>query len=130
MEDYAIQSYNLRVLTNAGSLHNLVRFLRASALRSANLLNKADLARDTGSSRREEKRIAQGETLGDRLPKEFPPRRGGEKRAYEAGQDVVRLSAPTGRNPLATYLSQGFTLGYSLPLPDGSNQVVSVHSAL
>jgi len=37
------------------------------------------------SSRREEKRIAQGETLGDYLPKEYPPRRGGAKRKHGAG---------------------------------------------
>ena len=36
-------------LTNVGSLRDFERFLRACALRSANLLNKADLARDVGS---------------------------------------------------------------------------------
>jgi predicted AAA+ superfamily ATPase len=35
-------------LANVGSLRNFERFLRACALRSANLLNKADLARDVG----------------------------------------------------------------------------------
>jgi predicted AAA+ superfamily ATPase len=39
---------DVRSLTNVGSLRDFERFLRASALRSANLLNKADLARDTG----------------------------------------------------------------------------------
>ncbi len=35
-------------LSNVGSLRDFERFLRACALRSANLLNKADLARDIG----------------------------------------------------------------------------------
>ena len=35
-------------LANVGSLRDFERFLRACALRSANLLNKADLARDVG----------------------------------------------------------------------------------
>ena len=35
-------------VTNVGSLRDFERFLRACALRSANLLNKADLARDVG----------------------------------------------------------------------------------
>lgn len=39
---------DVRALTNVGSLRNFERFLRACALRSANLLNKADLARDVG----------------------------------------------------------------------------------
>ena len=34
--------------SNVGSLRDFERFLRACALRSANLLNKADLARDVG----------------------------------------------------------------------------------
>ena len=38
----------MRSLTNVGSLRDFERFLRACALRSANLLNKADLARDVG----------------------------------------------------------------------------------
>jgi hypothetical protein len=37
---------DVRSLTNVGSLRDFERFLRACALRSANLLNKADLARD------------------------------------------------------------------------------------
>ncbi len=39
---------DLRALANVGSLRDFERFLRACALRSANLLNKADLARDVG----------------------------------------------------------------------------------
>lgn len=39
---------DVRSLANVGSLRDFERFLRASALRSANLLNKADLARDIG----------------------------------------------------------------------------------
>lgn len=39
---------DVRSLTNVGSLRDFERFLRACALRSANLLNKADLARDIG----------------------------------------------------------------------------------
>jgi hypothetical protein len=39
---------DVRSLTNVGSLREFERFLRACALRSANLLNKADLARDVG----------------------------------------------------------------------------------
>src|ERR1035438_1877869 len=39
---------DVRALTNVGSLRDFERFLRACALRSANLLNKADLARDIG----------------------------------------------------------------------------------
>jgi uncharacterized protein len=39
---------DVRSLTNVGSLRDFERFLRAFALRSANLLNKADLARDVG----------------------------------------------------------------------------------
>ena len=39
---------DLRLLTNVGSLRDFERFMRACALRSANLLNKADLARDVG----------------------------------------------------------------------------------
>jgi predicted AAA+ superfamily ATPase len=39
---------DVRALTNVGSLRDFERFLRACALRSANLLNKADLARDVG----------------------------------------------------------------------------------
>lgn len=39
---------DVRSLTNIGSLRDFERFLRACALRSANLLNKADLARDVG----------------------------------------------------------------------------------
>jgi hypothetical protein len=38
----------VRSLANVGSLRDFERFLRACALRSANLLNKADLARDIG----------------------------------------------------------------------------------
>lgn len=39
---------DIRALTHVGSLRDFERFLRACALRSANLLNKADLARDIG----------------------------------------------------------------------------------
>ncbi len=39
---------DVRTLGNVGSLRDFERFLRACALRSANLLNKADLARDVG----------------------------------------------------------------------------------
>ena len=39
---------DVRPLANVGSLRDFERFLRACALRSANLLNKADLARDVG----------------------------------------------------------------------------------
>jgi predicted AAA+ superfamily ATPase len=39
---------DVRDLANVGSLRDFERFLRACALRSANLLNKADLARDIG----------------------------------------------------------------------------------
>ena len=39
---------DVRSLTHVGSLRDFERFLRACALRSANLLNKADLARDVG----------------------------------------------------------------------------------
>lgn len=39
---------DVRSLTNVGSLRDFERFLRACAIRSANLLNKADLARDVG----------------------------------------------------------------------------------
>ena len=39
---------DVRSLANIGSLRDFERFLRACALRSANLLNKADLARDVG----------------------------------------------------------------------------------
>jgi len=39
---------DIRALSNVGSLRDFERFLRACALRSANLLNKADLARDIG----------------------------------------------------------------------------------
>jgi uncharacterized protein len=41
---------DVRALANVGSLRDFERFLRACALRSANLLNKADLARDVGVS--------------------------------------------------------------------------------
>jgi uncharacterized protein len=41
---------DVRSLTQVGSLRDFERFLRACALRSANLLNKADLARDVGIS--------------------------------------------------------------------------------
>jgi predicted AAA+ superfamily ATPase len=41
---------DVRTLSNVGSLRDFERFLRACALRSANLLNKADLARDVGIS--------------------------------------------------------------------------------
>jgi len=41
---------DVRALLNVGSLRNFERFLRAAALRSAQLLNKADLARDVGVS--------------------------------------------------------------------------------
>ncbi len=39
---------DVRSLTNVASLRDFERFVRACALRSANLLNKADLARDVG----------------------------------------------------------------------------------
>lgn len=39
---------DVRSLANVGSLRDFERFLRACAMRSANLLNKADLARDVG----------------------------------------------------------------------------------
>ena len=39
---------DIRSLANVGSLRDFERFLRACALRSANLLNRADLARDVG----------------------------------------------------------------------------------
>ena len=39
---------DVRSSTNVGSLRDFERFLRACALRSANRLNKADLARDVG----------------------------------------------------------------------------------
>jgi hypothetical protein len=39
---------DVRALANVGNLRDFERFLRACALRSANLLNKADLARDVG----------------------------------------------------------------------------------
>jgi len=39
---------DVRTLANVGKLRDFERFLRACALRSANLLNKADLARDVG----------------------------------------------------------------------------------
>ena len=42
---------DVRSLANVGSLRDFERFLRACALRSANLLNKADLARDVGIAR-------------------------------------------------------------------------------
>lgn len=41
---------DVRSLANVGSLRDFERFLRVCALRSANLLNKADLARDVGIS--------------------------------------------------------------------------------
>lgn len=41
---------DVRSLANIGSLRDFERFLRACALRSANMLNKADLARDVGIS--------------------------------------------------------------------------------
>jgi predicted AAA+ superfamily ATPase len=41
---------DVRALANVGSLRDFERFLRACALRSANLLNKANLARDVGIS--------------------------------------------------------------------------------
>jgi predicted AAA+ superfamily ATPase len=41
---------DVRSLANVGSLRDFERFLRACSLRSANLLNKADLARDVGIS--------------------------------------------------------------------------------
>jgi hypothetical protein len=41
---------DVRTLANVGNLRDFERFLRACALRSANLLNKADLARDVGIS--------------------------------------------------------------------------------
>jgi predicted AAA+ superfamily ATPase len=41
---------DVRSLSSVGSLRDFERFLRACALRSANLLNKADLARDVGIS--------------------------------------------------------------------------------
>jgi predicted AAA+ superfamily ATPase len=39
---------DVRALANVGSLRDFERFLRSCALRSGNLLNKADLARDVG----------------------------------------------------------------------------------
>jgi predicted AAA+ superfamily ATPase len=39
---------DIRLLTNVGSLRDFERFIRACGLRSANLLNKADLARNVG----------------------------------------------------------------------------------
>jgi predicted AAA+ superfamily ATPase len=39
---------DVRSLANVGSLRDFERFLRACAIRSGNLLNKADLARDVG----------------------------------------------------------------------------------
>jgi predicted AAA+ superfamily ATPase len=39
---------DVRALANVGSLRDFERFLRACALRSANMLNKAELARDVG----------------------------------------------------------------------------------
>jgi uncharacterized protein len=39
---------DVRALANVGSLRDFERFIRACSLRSANLLNKADLARDVG----------------------------------------------------------------------------------
>ena len=41
---------DVRSLANVGNLRDFERFLRACAFRSANLLNKADLARDVGIS--------------------------------------------------------------------------------
>lgn len=41
---------DVRSLTNVGSLRDFERFIRACALRTAGLLNKADLARDVGIS--------------------------------------------------------------------------------
>lgn len=41
---------DVRSLSSVGSLRDFERFLRACGLRSANLLNKADLARDVGIS--------------------------------------------------------------------------------
>ncbi|HEV2730571.1 MAG TPA: ATP-binding protein [Terriglobales bacterium] len=41
---------DVRSLANVGNLRDFERFLRSCALRSANLLNKADLARDVGIS--------------------------------------------------------------------------------
>jgi len=41
---------DVRALANVGSLRDFERFLRACALRSANVLNKANLARDVGIS--------------------------------------------------------------------------------
>lgn len=41
---------DVRSLANVGSLRDFERFVRACALRSGNLLNKADLARDVGIS--------------------------------------------------------------------------------
>jgi hypothetical protein len=41
---------DVRALTHVGNLRDFERFVRACALRSANLLNKADLARDVGIS--------------------------------------------------------------------------------
>lgn len=39
---------DVRLLANVGSLRDFERFIRACALRSGNLLNRADLARDVG----------------------------------------------------------------------------------
>jgi uncharacterized protein len=41
---------DLRALLNVGSLRDFERFVRAAALRSAQLLNRADMARDVGIS--------------------------------------------------------------------------------
>ena len=46
------------------------------------------------SSRREEMKIAQGETLGKRFPLEFPPRRGGVKRSRSYAFCLPRSRMP------------------------------------
>jgi uncharacterized protein len=47
---HVYSSRDVRALANVGSLRDFEKFLRACALRSANLLNKADLARDVGTA--------------------------------------------------------------------------------
>jgi hypothetical protein len=47
---HVYSSRDVRALANVGSLRDFEKFLRACALRSTNLLNKADLARDVGTA--------------------------------------------------------------------------------
>jgi len=56
------------------------------------------------SSRREGKRIAQGETLGDRSPEEFPPRRGVGKSPEWPAHRGTRDDGPPGRGNLIPIL--------------------------